>query len=102
MSGSAPVMISPSNWRIIRNTPWVAGCDGPMFRVSFSPRSSESLIASSDLAARARVSGVSVARVVIGIAESDQVDEDMVFLFRVARRILRNVCPGQKAEFARK
>jgi hypothetical protein len=73
-----------------------------MLRVSFSPRSSESLMASSDLAARVRVSGVSVARVVIGIAESDQVDEDMVFLFRVARRILGNVCLDQKAEFARK
>ncbi len=57
-------------------------------------------MASSDLAARARVSGVSVARVVIAIAESDQVDKDRVFLFRVARRNLGNVCHGPTGEFA--
>ena len=30
-------MISPSSSSTIRSTPWVEGCDGPMFRTIFSP-----------------------------------------------------------------
>ena len=43
--GIAFVMISPSSSRISRSTPWVAGWDGPMLRVSFSPTKS-SVVAS--------------------------------------------------------
>ncbi len=40
MSGVALVIVSPSISRTSRNTPCVAGCDGPMFRTIFSPMSS--------------------------------------------------------------
>src|SRR5690349_13425549 len=39
-SGVAFVMISPSNSKTMRNTPCVAGCDGPMFKIIFSPATS--------------------------------------------------------------
>ena len=55
-----------------------------MFRVNFSPSNSESLIASSDWAARARVSGVSMSRVVIAIAKKQRHREHRFFPFRVA------------------
>src|ERR1700728_1451831 len=55
-----------------------------MLSVNFSPSNSESLIASSDLAARASVSGVSMSRVVIAIAEKRRQREDRFFSFRLA------------------
>src|ERR1700678_3856970 len=65
MSGVAFVMISPSSSRTILRTPWVAGWEGPILITSFSPRSSDSLIVSNDLAVRAKVAGVSI---VYGVA----------------------------------
>src|ERR1700683_1588031 len=55
-----------------------------MLSVNFSPSNSESLIASSDLAARASVSGVSMSRVVIAIAEKQRQREHRFFSFRLA------------------
>src|SRR5215210_6253224 len=34
MIGVTPTTVSPSSWRMRRNTPWVLGCCGPMLRVS--------------------------------------------------------------------
>ena len=59
MSGSALVITSPSSSRMRRNTPCVAGCDGPMLIVSFSPTRSSVLCwyASAAFAALLAVSG---------------------------------------------
>ena len=55
-----------------------------MLIVSFSPSSSESLMASSDLDARASVSGVSISRVVIAMAKNRGDVEHKFFSFRLA------------------
>src|ERR1043166_508429 len=58
------VIISPSSSRTSRNTPWVAGCDGPMLSTIFSPISSRfSRISASAAATRVTGSGDSISRV---------------------------------------
>src|SRR6266478_5347145 len=65
MSGVALVMISPSSSRMMRKTPCVEGCEGPMFRTIFSPWSSSN---SSGRAERVAASGIWISVVIATVA----------------------------------
>src|SRR6266498_1284193 len=71
MTGSARMIISPSSSRMIRSTPWVEGCWGPMLRIISSVRSGPSATTSMPppRSIQASLAAVNAARSLTSISE---------------------------------